>query len=139
MVRSGLTCLSSRRHARLALLLWCLAWPGIVLALLMPLRSGMIVHADILMHFLLFGAMAFGAVGFSRNTAQFVVFTILTIVTSLSLECAQALMPHRSADVLDGLANTLGAATGAVVALATWQTWMWPASKALRPVRPLSQ
>lgn len=111
------------RRARLALWVWCLSWLGVAFVLLMPLRSGLSGRADLLVHFVVFGGMAFGAVGFSRNSVQFVICSMVTILMSLLFELAQGYVPHRSADMLDGLANTLGAATGAAVALATWQTW----------------
>ena len=112
------------RRKRLALGLWCIGWLGIAIVLFAPLRSGMIGRADLLIHFLIFGSMAFSAVGFCRNPAHLVLCSLLTIVMSLLFEMAQGFVPHRSADPLDGLANMLGAATGVAVALATWQSWV---------------
>jgi VanZ family protein len=74
-------------------------------------------RGDLLAHFLIFGCMAFAAVGFSRRPWQLACLTLVTIGGATALEFAQGLVPYRTFDPIDGVANSLGALAGYVAAL----------------------
>jgi VanZ like family len=97
--------------------LWAAAWLGVAAALLLPLGVSTPGRSDLAGHFLLFGAMAFGAVGFSRRPGQLVCLALATIALGTALEFAQKLVPYRSFDPLDLVANSVGAFAGYGAAL----------------------
>ena len=98
--------------------LWCLAWLAAAVLLLMPLRDPPgFSHADLIAHFLLFGTLAFSAVGFSRRGMELTLLAVATVAGGVALEFAQGLVPSRTFDILDMGANTLGAMVGYAGAL----------------------
>lgn len=97
--------------------LWGVAWLGVAAALLLPLGVSTPGRSDLLGHFLLFGAMAFGAVGFSRRPGQLACLALATIAFATTLELAQGLVPYRTFEAFDAVANGMGALAGYVAAL----------------------
>jgi len=111
--------------------LWCLAWLIIAALLLAPLRSpSSLTYGDLIGHFLCFGLLAFGTVGFSHRGVELTLLAALTIVGGVALEFAQGLVPYRTFDVLDMAANTLGAMVGYGAAMAVLLLVIRPALEA---------
>jgi VanZ family protein len=111
--------------------LWCLAWLIIAVLLLAPLRSPTsLSYADLIAHFLCFGLLAFGAVGFSHRGVELTLLAAMTIAGGVALEFAQGLVPYRTFDVLDMAANTLGAMVGYGGAMAVLLLVIRPAKEA---------
>lgn len=107
-----------RPDVRLALLaLWCCAWLGVGALLLLPIHAPGPFRSDLLAHALLFFGMAFTGLGFCRRPIDLVGLTLLTLLGSTALEWAQRLIPYRSFDLLDGIANAVGATFGCVAAI----------------------
>jgi VanZ like family len=96
---------------------WGAAWLGVAAALLLPLGFSTPGRSDLAGHFLVFGAMAFGAVGFSRRAGQLACLALATIALGAALEFAQNLVPYRTSEPLDALANCVGALAGYGAAL----------------------
>jgi hypothetical protein len=97
--------------------LWSAGWVGVAAALLLPLGVSTPGRGDLVGHFLLFGAMAFGAVGFSRRPGQLAWLALATIALGTALEFAQNLVPYRSFEAIDAVANGVGALAGYAAAL----------------------
>lgn len=100
-----------------ACLLWCLCWPAIAILLLMPLPFALVSRTDLLGHFLLFAVMTAGLVAFARSRRQIVVLSLLAIAYGCALEFAQTLVPGRTFDPVDVVANGVGGITGCLFAL----------------------
>jgi VanZ family protein len=106
------------RRAKLACAgLWCAAWLGVAAALLLPVGVSTPGRSDLVAHFLMFGAMAFVAVGFSRRPGQLACLALATIALGTALEFAQDLVPYRTFDPIDLVANSMGALAGYAAAL----------------------
>jgi VanZ like family len=97
--------------------LWGAAWLGVAAALLLPAAVATPDRTDLVAHFLLFGAMAFGTVGFSRRPGQLACLALATVALGAALEFAQKVVPYRTFDVSDAVANGVGALAGYVAAL----------------------
>jgi VanZ family protein len=117
------------------LVLWCVAWLLVAVALLMPVPMATPDRSDLVAHFATFGLMALGAVGFCRQPIQLLGLTFLTVAGAATLELAQYVLPYRSFDFADLAANTLGALTGYALALAVLVLVIRPADAALRGAR----
>lgn len=109
--------LFDRRAKRLFAGLWGAAWIGVAAALLLPLGIPAPAGSDRVAHFLVFGTMAAGAVSFSRHPGQLASLALLTVALGTALEFAQRLVPYRTFEPLDAVANGAGALTGYVAAL----------------------
>ncbi len=96
---------------------WGAAWLGVAAALLLPAAVSTPGRGDLVAHFLLFGAMAFGAVGFSRRPGQLAGLALATVALGAALEFAQKLVPYRTFDLIDAVANGVGALAGYAAAL----------------------
>lgn len=106
------------RRARLVCAgIWGVAWLGVAALLLLPLDVPGVGRSDLVGHFLLFGAMAFAAVSFSRQPKQLAGLAIVTVALGAALEFAQSFVPYRTSDVTDAIANGVGGLTGCAVAL----------------------
>ena len=106
------------RRARLVCgALWGVAWLVVAALLLMPLGVAGPQGSDRIVHFLVFGAMAFAAVGFSRRPGQLAWLAGLTIALGTALEYAQSFVPYRSPAVADAVANGVGGGVGFAAAL----------------------
>lgn len=108
--------LFDRKAMRICAGLWGAAWLGVAAALLLPLGVPAPGRGDLLAHFLLFGTMAFATLGFSRRRGQLAGLALLTVVAATALEFAQGMVPYRTFDPIDAVANGAGALTGFVVA-----------------------
>jgi VanZ family protein len=118
--------------------LWCLAWLAVAVVLLMPLRDPpSFSHSDLIAHFLLFGCLAFGAVGFSHRSVELTLLAVATIAGGVGLEFAQGLVPSRTFDILDMGANAFGAMVGYGGALTVLQLVIRPADEARRAKGPV--
>lgn len=109
--------LFDRRAKLVYAALWAAAWLGASAALLLPLGISTPGRSDLLGHFLLFGALAFGAVAFSRRAGQLAWLALITIALGTALEFAQNLVPYRTSEPIDAVANSLGAVAGYSAAL----------------------
>jgi VanZ family protein len=109
--------LSDRKAMRVCAGVWGAAWIVVAAALLAPLAAPAPGRTDLLWHFLLFCTMAFGTLGFSRRPGQLACLTLATIACATALEFAQGLVPYRTFDPIDAVANGLGALAGYVAAL----------------------
>ena len=96
---------------------WGVAWLGAAAALLLPLGVSTPGRTDLVGHFMLFGSLAFGAIGFSRRAGQLAWLALTTVALGTLLECAQNLVPYRSFDPIDALVNGVGAFAGYGAAL----------------------
>jgi VanZ family protein len=111
--------------------LWCVAWLVVAGLMLAPLTSPVDVsHADLVVHFLVFACLAFATVGFSRRGAELTLLAAATIAGGVTLELAQGLVPHRTVDILDMAANTLGVMVGYGGALTVLLLLIRPAAEA---------
>jgi VanZ family protein len=116
---------------------WCLAWLVVAALLLMPLAAPPpFPHSDLLAHFLLFGGLAFGAVGFSHRGAELTLLALATAAGGIGLEFAQGFVPYRTFDILDMGANALGAMVGYGAALTVLQLLIRPAAEARQAKGP---
>jgi hypothetical protein len=123
--------LFDRRVRRALFALWCIAWLITVALLLAPLSNPInLSHSDLIAHFLVFGCLAFGAVGFSRRATDLTLSGLATVAGGVTLEFAQGLVPYRTFDILDMGANTLGAMVGYGGALAILLLVIGPAADA---------
>ena len=114
----GMARLLFDQRARLVCaVLWGAAWLGVAAALLLPLGVSTPGRSDLAGHFLLFGAMAFGTVGFSRRPGQLACLALATIALGTALEFAQDLVPYRTFELIDAVANGVGALAGYAAAL----------------------
>jgi hypothetical protein len=111
--------------------LWAVAWVGVAVLLLLPMPVSGPGRSDLLVHFLLFGGMAFAAIGFSRRAGQLAGLALLTIVGGTALEFAQKLVAYRSFDLTDAAANALGATSGFGLAVIVLALWLRPAESPL--------
>jgi len=109
--------LLDRRVRVMCALLWGGAWAVVAALLLLPLGLPGPQGSDVVGHFLLFGTMAFAAVGFSRRPGQLAWLAAATIALGMVLEYAQGFVPHRSPEITDALANGMGGLVGYALAL----------------------
>jgi hypothetical protein len=119
--------LFNRQAMRVCAWLWGAAWILVAGALLLPLGVAA-PGRDLLAHFLLFGAMAFATLAFSRRPRQLGCLAIVTLVGATALEFAQRLVPYRTFDPLDGVANGTGALAGYLAALVVLHYVIRPAA-----------
>lgn len=116
--------------------LWAAAWVGVAALLLLPMPVSTPDRGDLLLHFLLFAGMAFGAIGFCRRASQLAGLALLTIVCATALELAQQLVAYRSFDPTDAAANVLGAISGYALAMIVLVLWLRPAEAELAADNP---
>jgi VanZ family protein len=123
--------LFDRRVKKALFGLWCLAWLIIAVLLLAPVSSplGMSL-SDLIAHFLVFAWLGFATVGFSHRGTELTMLAAVTIAGGVALEFAQGLVPHRTFDILDMGANTLGAMVGYAGALTMLLLVIRPAAEA---------
>ena len=120
------------RNRRMFAALWALAWLGVAALLLSPLPVAPPSRFDLVAHFVIFGGMAFAAVGFSRRAGQLAGLTLVTIAGATALEFAQQLVPYRTFDLVDAAVNALGATFGFALALTVLLLWIRPADQMRR-------
>jgi VanZ family protein len=112
---------------RLCAALWCLSWLAVAALLLLPMPSGAPNHTDLVAHVVLFGGMAFTTVAFSHHSGRLALLALATLAAATALEFGQNLVPRRSFDEVDLLANLAGAVIGYVLAVITLHWLILPA------------
>ncbi len=95
-----------------ALALWVGAWAVIVWAMLDPAPPDLMGQSDKLVHFTGFLVISFAALGFCRGAGQLMAAGAVCLVAAVGLELAQGLVPSRTFEAADMLANLAGVATG---------------------------
>ena len=111
--------------------LWCVAWLVVAVLMLAPLRSPLDVsHGDLIAHFAVFACLAFATVGFSHRGTELTLLALATVAGGVALEFAQGLVPHRTVDILDMAADTLGVMVGYGGALTVLLLLIRPAAEA---------
>lgn len=125
-----------RRARLLCALSWGVAWAVVAALLLMPLDVPAPPGGDLVAHFLLFGTMAFAAVGFSRRPGQLAWLALVTLILGVALEYAQGFVPTRYTETADALANGVGAAAGYALALLVLHFVIRPAEPRVRTATP---
>lgn len=115
--------------------LWCLGWLVLSVALLAPLPVPIPGGSDKLAHFGAFAAMAFSAVSFCHAPGRLALLALLTVGGGALLEVAQALVPYRSFEMRDVVADALGAGAGYLLALIVLYVLIRPADPTLREAR----
>lgn len=128
--------LFDRKVRLLCALLWGAAWVVVAALLLMPLNVQAPPGSDLVAHFVLFGSMAFAAVGFSHRPGQLAWLALATIALGIGLEYAQAFVPTRYSETADAMANGVGALVGYAIALLVLYFVIRPADPRLRAVAP---
>ena len=109
--------LFDRRGKRICVALWLAAWLVVAALLLMPLGISTPDRSDLVAHFMLFASLAFGAVSFTRRVWQLACLGLATVALATTLEFAQKLVPYRTFDLIDAVANGMGAFAGYAAAL----------------------
>jgi VanZ family protein len=122
------------RVRRLCLLLWGVAWVAVAVLMLMPIPPGP-PGSDLLAHVMLFGVMAFAAVTFCHHAGGLLLLALATVAAGSGLEFAQGMVPYRSFDLLDMLADAIGAGFGYAAALVILYLAIRPAAPLERPSR----
>lgn len=117
---------------RLCRLLWYAAWLAIGALLLMPVGIGAPSGSDLVVHAGLFGGMALGAVTFCQEPRRLALLAATTFALGVVLEGAQGLLPWRSFELRDMVADGLGALAGYGAALLVLRLLIRPADPALR-------
>jgi VanZ family protein len=120
--------LIDRRLKRALFLLWCLGWLAIFLLSLQPHPDMPLDVSDKLWHFLGYAGMTAAVAGFCHGRRDLLLWAGFSILMGAFLEVTQGLVPSRSPDLADLVANTAGAVCGAAVAL----LWL---SAVIRPLR----
>jgi VanZ family protein len=109
--------LFDRRAKRVCITLWLAAWLVAAALLLLPLGISTPDQSDLVAHFMLFASLAFGAISFTRRVWHLACLGLATIAFATTLEFAQKLVPYRTFDLIDAVANGLGAFAGYGAAL----------------------
>lgn len=123
--------LSASRFRRWCLVLWCLGWVLVSVALLMPVPTAVPQGSDLVVHGLMFAGMALAAASFCRHALWLALPALFTLGAGIGLEWAQGLVPYRTFDQLDAVANAAGAALGYLVAVLLLLLWSRGPSAAL--------
>jgi hypothetical protein len=105
------------RWQLLAFAVWCLGWAVVSAALLAPIDVPAPGRSDVLVHGMLFAAMALAAVSFCPRPGRLVLAALFTLGAGIALEFAQGLVPYRHFDGLDAIANATGSVLGFAGAL----------------------
>lgn len=112
-----MTYLRGESGRRVAFALWCLAWVVVAVLLLTPLDAPATPGGDKVAHLVVFGGLAFGAIGFCRRGRTLAILAAVTLAGGWGLELAQGLVPSRQVELGDAVANAGGAALGFLAAL----------------------
>ena len=110
-----------------ALALWVGAWTLIVWAMLSPSPPDLAGQSDKLVHFTGFLVISFAMLGFCRSGGQLLAAGALCLAAAVSLELAQGLVPSRTVEAADMLANIAGVVAG------TGASWLGLACLGRRP------
>lgn len=104
--------LLDRRLRRALFLAWWLAWAVIFLVSLRPVPEPLQNVPDKLLHVVAHAAMVAAAAGFCHSPIRLLGWAAVAVLLGAAIELAQGLVPWRSAELADLLADIGGAATG---------------------------
>jgi VanZ family protein len=116
--------------------LWCAGWLVVSGLLLLPVRVPAAIGSDLVAHFALFAAMAFATVTFCHDPLRLTGLAVLTLAGGTMLEVAQGLVPYRTFDLVDAIANTIGVGVGYLAALVVLYLVIRPTRPRLRQAAP---
>lgn len=106
---------------------WVVGWGVVAYQSLRPLQGIPLGLSDKAVHLAGYAAMSALAAGFCHVPSRVLLLAAGTVAAGAALEGAQYLLPYRSFELLDMLANTAGALLGSAAAL----LWL----RLLAPVR----
>jgi VanZ family protein len=113
-----------------------MGWIVVAVLMLAPISPPGPPGSDLFAHVMLFGVMAFAAVTFCHHAGGLFVLALATVAAGSALEFAQGLVPYRSFDLLDMLADAIGAGFGYAAALIVLYLAIRPAAPPVeRPSR----
>ncbi len=95
-----------------ALLLWLAAWAVVVWAMLDPAPLDLAGQSDKAVHFASFFLISFTSLAFCRSGGQLLAAGLVCLAAAFGLELAQGLVPSRTFEGADIVANLAGVATG---------------------------
>jgi VanZ family protein len=121
--------LLDERAKRLLFRLWCAGWLVVLVVSLRPLQHLPFGVPDKLAHLATYAAMSAGLAGFCHDARAVLRWAGLAALIGGAVELGQRLVPMRTPELGDFLANTAGVGLGAVLAL------LWLALV----IRPLSR
>lgn len=119
--------------------LWCAGWLVVSGLLLLPVPMPDVIGSNLVAHFALFSTMAFATVTFCHDPLRLTGLAMLTLAGSVALELAQALVPYRTFDLVDGIANAVGIGVGYLAALVVLYVVIRPSRRRLRQAEPRRQ
>ena len=113
--------LSDPRLRTLCLALWAIGWCVVAYQSLRPIQELPFGLSDKWGHFAGYGLMTAFAASFCHVPLLLVLTAAGSVAAGALLEGVQHLLPHRTFELLDILANTAGALLGTAAAL----LWVW--------------
>jgi VanZ family protein len=113
--------LSDPRLRTLCLVLWAVGWCVVAYQSLRPVQELPFGLSDKWTHFAGYGVMTAFAASFCHAPLLLVLTAAGSVAAGVLLEGVQHLLPHRTFEALDILANTAGACLGTAAAL----LWVW--------------
>jgi VanZ family protein len=120
--------LVDERAKRFLFRLWCAGWLAVLVVSLRPLEHLPFGVSDKLAHFAAYAAMSAGVAGFCHDARAVLRWATLAALIGGAVELGQRLVPMRTTELGDFLANAAGVGLGTVLAL------LWLAL-VIRPLR----
>jgi len=96
---------------------WCLVWVAVILAILDPSPVSIRLVSDKVIHFTSFLAISLASVTFCRTALQLGFATAFCLAAAILLEMTHYVLPSRSFELADMVANLAGTAAGTLTAL----------------------
>jgi VanZ family protein len=109
--------LVDERAKRFLLRLWCAGWLAVLAVSLRPLEHLPFGVSDKLAHFATYAAMSAGVAGFCHDARAVLRWAALAVLIGGAVELGQRLVPMRTPELGDFLANVAGVGLGAALAL----------------------
>jgi VanZ family protein len=109
--------LVDERAKRFLFWLWCAGWLAVLVASLRPLQHLPFGVSEKLAHFATYAAMSAGVAGFCHDARAVRRWAALAVLIGGTVELAQRLVPMRTTELGDFLANAAGVGFGAALAL----------------------
>jgi VanZ family protein len=101
---------------------WCLIWLAVILAILDPSPVSFQLVSDKVMHFTSFLAISLASATFCRSAGQLAGATAFCVTAAIVLEMTHHVLPSRSFELADMVANLAGSAAGGLIALMLLRT-----------------